>query len=123
MVKHVTVTRPLDVFGKFVIANLRDKAFRHADACLDGKMQTPLKSRLSTLTAAERELLRAFARAMIDTALHDFLFALSESHESEQPLQVLVAGVDVAAESDGLQGELFGATGWRARFSDYGRGA
>jgi hypothetical protein len=83
-------------------------------------MQPRLKSRLSKVTEMERELLREFAMAVVDTAIHNFLFALSEAHECAQPIKVVVAGVDVAAESDDLQGELFGTTGWHARFSDYG---
>lgn len=62
---------------------------------------TPLRRRSSCLVAA----------------LHSLLFTMTG--EDGTPA-IVVEGHDVAEDSDGLHGELFGEDGWLARFSKYG---
>jgi hypothetical protein len=63
---------------------------------------------------------RRAVRHAIDSAIHDFLFALQEEHDSSGPLEIRVNGEAVAATSDGLHGEPYTEDGWYARFSRFG---
>jgi hypothetical protein len=55
----------------------------------------------------------------MSAATHDFLFALQEACDSDQ-MRVVVKDADIAKQSDGFHGEMFGNDGWFARFSAYG---
>jgi hypothetical protein len=60
--------------------------------------------------------------AALDYGLHSFLFALSEARDSGLDVAVTVGGCDIAEQSDGLHGELFGDEGWFIKFSRHGQG-
>jgi hypothetical protein len=115
----------LDAFGRFVTANLRDKAFDTADQLLEGRSKAPRRSKLQAdlarLTAEQRDVARRLVRSAVDSAIHDFLFALQEINDRDQSIQVLARGANVAAKSDGLQGEPSGDQGWDAKFSRHGQ--
>lgn len=115
---------PLDVFGKFVMQNLRDRGIDDFDGLLAAHWKAParreLQRQLGELTEAQRDLIRRAFVAAFDSAIHDFLFALQDQSDFEGPIRVLVDGEDVASLSDGLHGELFSERGWFARFSNYG---
>jgi len=119
------VSEALDRFGRLVMETLRDRAFETADMILSGDSKAPslatLQAGLARLDDGERELARRLVRIVLDSAIHDFLFALHELHEADRPILLLADGEDVAASSDGLHGEAFGDTGWQSRFSRYGR--
>lgn len=104
--------------------NLRDKAFTDADLTLKGHWRAPalqkLQQELACLNAEQQGVARRLVRSVVDSAIHDFLFALQDTHDSDKSIQVAVDGVDVGGESDGLHGEPFGSDGWQARFSEYG---
>ena len=116
----------LDIFGKFVMENLRDKAFADADLTIQGHWRAPglqrLQAELSKLSEEQQDVARRLVRKVVDSAIHDFLFALQED-DDEGEVQVLVGGENVVLESDGLHGEPFGSDGWQARFSEYGEAA
>jgi hypothetical protein len=66
----------------------------------------------------QRLVLRCVAEA-IDTATHDFLFALHDAHDRKLGVEVSVDGTSIAEVSDGLQGEPYGESGWIRRYSEY----
>jgi hypothetical protein len=116
---------PLDTFGKLVMEKLRDRALERADQALAGKGKAPavkqLQADLARLDDAGRAAARRLVRDSIDAAIHDFLFALVEANDFGGSVQVLADGENLAARSDGLQGEPAGERGWQARFSRFGR--
>jgi hypothetical protein len=115
---------PVDKFGEFVMQKLRDPALDYVDGLLRGHWKAPasagLQEQLGTLTAKHKEMVRRSVRSSIDTAIHDFLFALQERADFEGDIKVLVDGKDVVDLSDGIHGESFGPDGWMARFSTHG---
>ena len=64
-------------------------------------------------------MLREMVVDLVDTAVHDLLFAIQDPHDREPGIEVLVDGENVAAASDGLQGEPLGEGGWIERFSKF----
>src|SRR5262245_8334240 len=115
---------PVEKFGRFVVTKLRDPAIDFADGLLAGRWRSPgtraLQSALARLSPEQRALVRRVVVASVDCGLHDFLFALGESHDFERGIAVVVDGQNVAALSDGLQGEPYSDEGWFARFSKHG---
>jgi len=113
-----------DELGRFVMANLRDKALDHADLTLKGHWKTPslqtLQDELARLDDHQRNVARRLVRSVVDAAIHDFLFAIQEQSDVSGWPRILVDGVDVANTSDGLHGEPFGPDGWQAKFSRFG---
>ena len=80
-----------------------------------------LQAALSDLTPEQLEVTRRAVQRVVDSAIHDFLFALQEEHDASGPLEVRVNGEAIAATSDGLHGEPYSDEGWFARFSRFGR--
>lgn len=115
---------PLDVLGRFLMENLRDPGIFHVDGLLASRWKAPsckeLQDLLRGLSKAQRDLVRRAFIASLDYAIHDLLFALQEQSDNDGPVRIRIRGKDVASMSDGLQGELFTADGWKARFSKYG---
>lgn len=115
---------PLDHLGAFLMRNLRDKALHHFEFVVQGRWKAPalqsLQADFATLSAAQREIARRALRDAIDSAIHDFLFALQEQADFDNRIALAVDGVDVVKASDGIHGEPFGDDGWFARFSTYG---
>ena len=115
----------LEYFGRFVAENLRDRALDDFELLAKRHWKAPalqdLQTALSELPPSELEVARRALRRVVDSAIHDFLFALQEEHDSSGPLEVRVNGEAVAATSDGLQGEPYSEEGWFARFSRFGK--
>jgi hypothetical protein len=114
---------PLDKFGQFVMRNLRDRAIGHHRKLQAGEWRAPALQALQSAVVAlpedtQRLVLRCVAEA-IDTATHDFLFALQDAHDRKLGVEVSVDGTSVAEVSDGLQGEPYGERGWIRRYSEY----
>jgi hypothetical protein len=104
--------------------NLRDRGLSHIDRLLAGRLKAPSLSRLqndlSSLSPEQQTILKRALVNSLDSALHDFLFALHERHDAGAEVAILAEGADVAQLSDGLHGELFTEDGWFARFSSFG---
>ena len=81
-----------------------------------------LRNDLARLTPEQRDTARRAVIEALDHGLHDFLLALSESPAVGAGIAVVVDGRNVAEQSDGLHGELFGDSGWFAKFSRHGAG-
>ncbi|EEF59987.1 hypothetical protein [Pedosphaera parvula] len=88
-----------------------------------GAYKTPalqeLQRDIMSLAVETKKLLLECIADSIHATTHDFLFALQEAHDRKLGIEVTVDGVNIAAESDGLQGELFGDNGWVAKYSKY----
>jgi len=114
---------PLEKFGEFVMRNLRDRAIDQHVKLQAGKWRGPaiqeLQAAVSVLPEDTKRLLLRCIVDTIDTATHDFLFALQDSHDRQLGVEVIVDGANVADVSDGLQGEPYGNKGWIERYSEY----
>src|SRR5262245_11631292 len=114
----------LDEFGRFVMQSLRDRALQHIERLAQGLWRAPgllpLQAELAGFDDRQRDVVMRCVRSAVDSAVHDFLFALQEQGESHGPIQILVRGRNVAQLSDGLHGEPYSAEGWQARFSEFG---
>ncbi|MEZ4222534.1 MAG: hypothetical protein R3B13_16460 [Polyangiaceae bacterium] len=108
----------------YVATNLRDRGIDHLDSLLAAHWKAPsllkLQIELQRLTPTQRDLVRRAFGSSMDAAIHDFLFALQEQCDNEGSISVRVGRHNVAKLSDGLQGEMFSADGWFARFSAHG---
>jgi hypothetical protein len=111
----------LDKLGILVIRHLHDKILREADTLLSGASKAPaaqsIQSSVCTLSEAHKEAIRQLVLRATITGIHDYLFAVQSSLESE--VKFTANGVDLSDLSDGLHGELFGQNGWIGRFSQY----
>jgi hypothetical protein len=116
-----------DRFGAFAVAHLRDAALDFFEGLADGHRKSPrtqaLQAALAAMTPEERAVVRRCVRAAVDHGVHDFLVALTDAHDRSEGVAVVVDGQDVADQSDGLHGELYGDSGWLARYSKHGSGA
>lgn len=119
----MTNNRNLDHFGEFVIRSLRDKAIEQFMMLQEGLLvATPMQDlhgRLVAMSKKERELVATIVREVIDTALHDMLFAIQDAHDRGLGIEVTSRGENVAELSGMLHGEIQGGTGWIARFSRF----
>src|SRR5262249_32852084 len=106
----------LDRFGQFLMANLRDKAIEFFDLLAQGHWKAAslqqLQSDVRQLSKSQLSVLRRCIISTTDTAIHDFLFALQELADSQDDIQVIVQGENIAKISDGLQGKIFTKDGW-----------
>lgn len=114
---------PLEKFGKFLVENLRDRGINYAHGLLNNHWKTPaileIQTILSNLDAQQKKAVQAAFIKTIDTAIHDFLFALQEEAEADNEIQIFADGNNIAELSDGLEGESYLEDGWNAKFSKY----
>lgn len=114
----------LDIFGKLLMKSFRDRALYQLDTLIEGKFNVPslqkLQESLSTMNENDKEILIQTCIESLDSGIHDFLFALQESSDNKDGIEIIVNGKNIAELSDGLQGELFTEDGWFAKFSKYG---
>lgn len=114
----------LDIFGKFIIENFRDRAISSINTLLNGENKAPslssLQTNLSLFSNEEKEILKTTFIKSIDSGLHDYLLALQEATDNNKGIEQLVNGKNIAKLSDGLQGELFTEDGWLYKYSSYG---
>jgi len=114
----------LDKFGRFLMENLRDRCVEHFEWLASQKWRAPglqaLQADVAAIGEHERGVVQRCVVAGVDSAIHDFLFKLQERADFENDIQVIVDGKNIVPLSDGIHGELFGAEGWRSRFSKYG---
>ena len=113
----------LEKFGKFLVENLRDKGIRKAERLLKDEFRAPallnLQADLYELLEEQKELVKKTVTICIDSAIHDFLFALQERADFENDIQILVDGQNIVALSDGIHGEAYSDEGWYAKYSKY----
>lgn len=116
--------KPLDHFGKRLMASVRDETIEQWLSLIDGKLKGEtaerLRPELKRMTSADRSLLRRLVPRIVDTTLHHLLWTL----EGNEDITVSVTAdgencPNIASESDGLAGEVYGPAGWIARFSKF----
>lgn len=114
---------PLDKFGEFIVTKLRDRAIEQHLLMQEGHWKSPaiqdLQREIVALSPEQKELLRHVVVDVVDTALHDLLFAIQEAHDTGAGIEVTADGENVAELSGMLQGEHLGEDGWITRFSRY----
>lgn len=115
--------KPLEKFGQFVIGEFRDKAIEQHLLMQEGHWKTPavqeLQRAIVDLSTEQKALLLRVVVDVVDTALHDFLFALQDANDREVGIAVFVDGVNVAEASGMLNGEHLGEDGWIRSYSRY----
>ena len=116
--------KPHDIFGLFLMKNLRDNAIEYLDTFQTGRNRAPellaMQDEFTGLTPETKALFRRVFVSCLDAAIHDFLFALQEEHDGGGAVAVMAGNTDIASTSEALHAELFGSDGWYARFSRYG---
>ncbi len=113
----------LDKFGKFIIENLRDKAIEQHLLMQQGHWKSPrvqkLQKAIAQLSKEQKEVLLEAVVDVIDTALHDLLFAFQDAHDRKLGIEILADGENVSETSGMLNGEQLGTDGWVVRFSRF----
>ena len=113
----------LDKFGKFLVENLRDKAIEQHVMLLQGQLRgatiQKLQQQVRSLPEEQKQLLRKVVVDVIDTAMHDLLFAFQDSHDRGLGIEVSVDGENVAEKSGMLHGEHLGEEGWIEKYSRF----
>jgi hypothetical protein len=114
---------PVDKFGKFIVENLRDRGIDFAEGLLKKHWKAPsLLEMQDEVTSLNDNQKAAFLKAVtqsIDSAIHDFLFALQEQAEFDNDIQILVEGQNIVELSDGIHGEAYSKEGWIAKYSSH----
>jgi hypothetical protein len=117
------MNKALDKFGEFFVKNTRDKMLGDLDMLMRGAWKAPasqaLQAKIAGFSDDQKDTVREIAEHIIATGMHDLLFALQEEADLDGTVRVLVDGVEVATQSDGLHGEIFSEEGWIARFSQF----
>lgn len=108
---------PVAKFGKFIVENLRDKGIDFAEELLRKHWKASslidIQNELATLNDTQKIAFIKAVTETIDSAMHDFLFALQEIND----IQILVDGQNIVELSDGIHGEAYSDEGWFAKYS------
>ncbi|GJM27033.1 MAG: hypothetical protein DHS20C16_34480 [Phycisphaerae bacterium] len=112
----------LEKFGAIVIREIRDASIDHWERILDGRMKgqsaKETHARIQIRGQQCQEQLREMIPKIVDTALHHMMCTLETHEDIDLHIQSPKGGVENLRESsDGLAGELYGDTGWIAKFS------
>jgi hypothetical protein len=115
--------KTLNKFGEFLVQNLRDSGINFAEGLLKNHWKTPellnLQNEIQALSSNQKNIVRQVVVATIDSAIHDFLFAIVEQADFDNDIQIIVDNKNIVELSDGLHGEPYSKDGWYARFSKY----
>ncbi|GGH16104.1 hypothetical protein [Mucilaginibacter phyllosphaerae] len=113
----------LDKFGKFLVENFRDKGIYYAESLLAGIWKAPslqdIQTGLSHLSITQKEAVKKAIISTLDSAMHDFLFALQVQAEYKNEIQITVDKNNIVDLSDGIHGEAYSDDGWYAKYSKY----
>lgn len=111
----MTPKEALDKFGHDYIASVRDNSIDSIKSMVEGRSKT-YREITATYSTEVLEGLLALTPFIVDKVIaHSLGF-----FEEQEQVRILMPGVsDLARLSDGLEGELYGANGWIARFSKH----
>jgi hypothetical protein len=113
-------------FGEFIVKNLWDRSIGFFDKLALGHWKAPVLQQvqkdLSALPPEQVALVRRCVVESLGHGLHDFLFALGEAHDFDNGIAVVVDGLDIVDQSDGLHGEIFGPESWMAKYAKFPEG-
>ena len=114
----------LDHLGKLLMTRLRDVAFECVEGLCENQFDSPghraFQRLLASMSPEQREIVRDTVQYWVDCALNDFLFHLDKELRRKNPtLRLEAGGICVTEQTANLQKELYGAAGWKARFSHF----
>src|SRR5262245_16181811 len=113
-------------FGEFIVKSLWDRSIGFFDKLDLGHWKAPrlqqLQKDLATLSPEQVALVRRCVVESLGNGLHDFLFAIGEARDLDKGIAVVVDGVNIVDQSDGLHGEIFGPEGWMAKYAKFPEG-
>jgi hypothetical protein len=105
---HRILSGPVGGFGKYLMERSYDEGMRSAEWTLAGRWRVEyrkrLTERLARLEQDERDAVLEIVRTALVDSLHGLLHGIA--HDGDR-IRLLFEGHDVAAESDGLHGDLF----------------
>jgi hypothetical protein len=115
----------LDHFGRLLMERVRDWCIRELQHEVrtryrGGSEERAMRPAMEMLSSGQRRALERIVPAFVDTVIHHMVWMFEQ--EETVRIQVQADGAksaNLAAESDGLAGELYGDDGWIARFSKY----
>jgi len=115
----------LENFGKFLMDNLRDPAILYAEKLLNEEWTSSklkdLQSSFAQFSEDQKKIILTCVIQSIDNGIHDLLFAFQENYTTHtSDIKIFVDDTNLESISDGLNGEIFGEEGWRAKYSKYG---
>jgi hypothetical protein len=102
----------LDVFGKFLIANIRDSIISELEALISGKSlrlnSYEFAQKLANLSKEDLDNVRELITKSIDYSLSNFLNDLQSHKGQESAVRIMVGDTDIGRMKAFLQGELQG---------------
>lgn len=108
----------LDLFGKILISEVRDRTIRVFDKRINGLMKDEASQQLSKefqdFNVFQREFVYKIVSQITDLSVHNMLCMFEEHNEVE----LVLNGEKLTEESDGLSGELYTEDGWIKRYSN-----
>jgi len=111
-----------EIFGKFLIENLRNTAVSGAKGLVDNAFQSPghkeYQRLIATFDSKQKEILVRIVEYCTEGAINDFLYHLDEKMRKGGEIQVLVKGVPITELSPALYKELWGEGGWWATYGN-----
>jgi hypothetical protein len=115
----------LDVFGKFIVQNIRDNIISEVEALILGNSMMlhryEMAQKLRKFNEEDLGVIWELCVKSIDSGLSNFLYELNEISGSQKHsrIKVLVDDEDVTEIEPFLQNELCCNEGWIERFSRY----
>ena len=95
-------------FARYFVERTYDSGMASALGTLEGRWKAPslqeLQAKCASLSREQRQVVIEVVQDALIAAAHGFLHGLSQD---EDLIQLLFEGEDMAAESDGLQGDFF----------------
>jgi len=112
----------LSRLGKMIANEVRDQVIRDWDRILDGSLKGATATKVrEDLAESDGDASKAISQVLpriVDATVHNFLWMFEENESLALKVRDRNGSeVNIAEESDGLTGELYGPNGWIARFS------
>ena len=112
----------LNTFGRIAMKEMRDAAITDWRMTLDGRMKDQesidIRNRLENLSEECQQLVHELIPKVVDTTMHHMMWTFERHEDIDLGVQLPTGYVkSLRDESDGLAGELYGGSGWIARFS------
>lgn len=116
--------RVTDFFGEFLMNHFRDGVLECVNGLCDGKFDSPghrqFQNELEGFTEDQKDLLKRTVAYCMDGGMNNLLFDLDSELRKGKRIQILVDGQQISDDSEALHRELWGPSGWIAKFSKYG---
>jgi RNA binding exosome subunit len=117
------MSNDLDVFGKFIMENLRDVSIKLCNGLIESKYESPghkeIQKKLNSFTSEDKKVLMELITYCVDGGINDFLYRLDKQSREKGALKLLVNGKEAKDLTESLSKELHGKNGWQKRFSEF----